>query len=252
MLENQREVYLRVVCRLQSECVPRAGEYIRIFGAAEQCYQVVSVQHSTTGGPGPESKMSVACVVKLLSPVSGSGANEPDAVDSVLEARKNRAATLAEFKAFELDRMQYKWVVAPDGTRTKEHFPNLKNRASYEAGESAMFDCNEQQLEVGQVCRMKYGGRQESVVGYYVIVEPLKPSDRVVREGQAVGRPELTLSTYLPGGHGAWLHHYWAGNLEIVGNKRSHGHLLKNQEQFADGAAGEVATNWSKVMPWRV
>ena len=145
-----------------------------------------------------------------------------------------------ECKIRELEMMQNKGVVSPDGkTQTKRHFQNLENLESLKAGSSKMFDCNGRLLEAGQVCRMKYGGRRESKVGYYVGIEPinLRPNDQA---GLA------TLSTFIPGAHGAWLHHYWAGRLEIIGTLKSHGYLLKNQPGI--NANSDAQSWWARLI----
>jgi len=96
------------------------------------------------------------------------------------------------------------------------------NLASMKLGLSDMFDCNGTLLQAGQVCLMKHRGRPESLVGYHVGVEPIVmgPNDRA---GLA------TLQTFIPGRHKSWLHHDWAGRLEVVGTMESHGHLLNDQ-----------------------
>ncbi len=84
-----------------------------------------------------------------------------------------------------------------------------------------IFDCNGKQLKIGQVCKMKFPLRSESKTGYYVGVRAIDNSVYGCKTG---------LETYIPQKHSAALHDYWSKSLEIVGDKKSHGHLLLNQE----------------------
>lgn len=84
----------------------------------------------------------------------------------------------------------------------------------------AVYDCKGKELEVGQACKVVNGNRPESKTGYYVIIQPLNPS---------YSGCDTRLQTYIPGRHSAALHSYWSRNLKIVGDEKSHGHLLLNQ-----------------------
>ncbi len=84
-----------------------------------------------------------------------------------------------------------------------------------------VFDCNGIRLQAGQVCKMKFTLRAESKIGYYVGVQPIHSSYHGCKTG---------LQTYIPKMNSAALHEYWSNCLEVVGDEKSHGHLLLNQK----------------------
>lgn len=82
-----------------------------------------------------------------------------------------------------------------------------------------VFDSNNQKLKIDDVC--EFVDRQGQL--WYCVVQRLD---------NKVSGCESLLQTFIPGMWGVAIHEYWSDRLTIIGDIKSHGHLLDGQKKI--------------------